>query len=92
MTRLWNLGEVQWGGVQSPRPRKNSRDVFGAKWWFMKARGQDPWGESTAALGCERWLIIYHEVGGGEEKGRLRKYFHMLKKAHKIPEALPLSS
>ena len=42
--------------------------------------------------GCEGWLIIYYRVGGGEEKGRLRKYFHMLKKTHKIPEALPLSS
>ena len=42
--------------------------------------------------GCEGWLIIYHGVGGGKEKGRLRKYFHMLKKTHKIPEALPLSN
>ena len=24
--------------------------------------------------GCEGWLIIYHGVGGGKEKGRLRKY------------------
>ena len=42
--------------------------------------------------GCEGWLITYHEVGGGKEKGRLRKYFHVLNKTHKIPEALPLSS
>ena len=42
--------------------------------------------------GCEGWLIICRGVGGGKEKGRLRKYFHMLKKTHKIPEALPLSS
>ena len=27
--------------------------------------------------------VIYYGVGGGEEKGRLRKYFHMLKKIHK---------
>ena len=61
-------------------------------WWLIKARGQDPSAERAAARGCERWLIIYHGVGGGEEKGRLRKYFHMLKKTHRIPKGLPLSS
>ena len=60
--------------------------------WFIKAQGQDPWAERAAAPGCEGWLIIYHGVGGSKEKGRLRKYFHMLKKTHKIPEALPMSS
>ena len=49
-------------------------------WWFIKSRGQDPWAERAAA-----WLIIYHGVRGGKEKGRLRKDFHMLKKTHRIP-------
>ena len=48
--------------------------------------------ERAAAPGCEGWLIIYYGVGGGKEKGRLRKYFHMLKATPRTPEALPLSS
>ena len=58
----------------------------------MKEWGQDPWAERAAALGCEGWLIINLGVGGGKEKERLRKYFPMLKKTHRIPEAWPLSS
>ena len=61
-------------------------------WWFIKARGQDPWAERAAAPGCEKWLIIYHGVGGGEEKGRLRKHFHMSKKTRRTLEAPPSSS
>ena len=60
-------------------------------WWFIKARGQDPWAERAAAPGCGGRLIIYHGVGGGKEKGRLRRNVHMLKKIPGIPEALPLS-
>ena len=41
---------------------------------------------------CEGWLIIYHGVGGGEEKGRLRKHFHLSKKTSRTLEALLLSS
>ena len=61
-------------------------------WWFIKAQGQDPWAERAAAPGYERWLIIYHGVGGDEEKGRLRKHFHMSKKTCRKLEAPPPSS
>ena len=65
---------------------------FGAKWWFIKARGgggegTGPVGRKSCCPGCEGWLIIYYGVGGGKEKGRLRKYFHMLKKTQRILEA-----
>ena len=53
-------------------------------WWFIKARGQDPWAERAAAPDCEGWLIIYLGAGGRKDKGRLRKDFHMLKKTQRI--------
>lgn len=34
LIRFWNIGEVWWGEVRSPRPRMNSGDVFRSKWWF----------------------------------------------------------
>ena len=51
---------------------------------LFKAQGQDPWAERAAALGCEGCLIIYYGVGGGKEKGRFQKDFHMLEKTHRI--------
>jgi len=37
---VWTIGEVRWGEVWSRRPRKNSCDVFGAKWWFIKTQAE----------------------------------------------------
>ena len=56
---------MRFSGVES-----GANNVFGAKWQFIKARGQDPWAERAAAPGCEGWLIIYYGVGGGKDKGR----------------------
>ena len=48
-------------------------------WWFIKALDRTRGQKELLPQGCEGWLIIYHGVGGGEEKGGLRKHFHMSK-------------
>ena len=59
---------------------------------LLKQRDRTRGQKELLPRGGEGWLIIYYGVGGGEEKGRLQKEFHMLKKTHWIPEVLPLSS
>ena len=73
-------------------PRKNSGDILGTKWWFYESIGTGPMGKmSCCPRSCEGWQILYLGVGGGKEKGNFQKNFHMLKRACKILEALPLS-
>ena len=52
-----------------------------------RTRGQ----KELLLRGCEGWLIIYHGIGEGKEKGVFKRTV-MLKKTHRILEALPLSS
>ena len=92
LMKLWNIGEVQWGGVQSTHQERILDMSLVQNWRFIKAQGQDPWAERSAAPCCERWLIIYRGVRGGEEKGRLRKHFHMSKKTPRTLEAPPPTS
>ena len=81
------------GWSPEPTTKKEFLRSLWCKIGGLLKHGTGPVGRKSCCTGgWEGWLIIYYGVGGGKEKGRLRKYFHMLKKTHKIPEALPLSS
>ena len=75
-------------------PEPTTKKEFLRRLWcemvVYESTGTGPVGRKSCCPSCEGWLIIYYGVGGGKEKGRFQKDFHMLKKTHRIPEALPL--
>ena len=76
--RLWDIGEVQWGGVQSRRPttkREFLRHLWCKNGGLLKHEDRTHGQKEQLHRGCEGWLIIYHGVGGGKDKGRLRSTF-----------------
>ena len=64
--RFWNIGEVWWGEVRGPRPRKKFWRLLWCKMVVLLKPGDRTCGqEELLPWACEGWLITYLGVGKG---------------------------